>query len=129
MNAHYVPMTVLAIDLDGTLIPYSHENYHHLYFPDPVPAMAERVVRWIEEGHEVVIFTSRLAFKNIDRARFELELAVWSKRHFGKELTATCIKEPSFKEIWDDRAVAVEQDTGRRLSNNSKLERDTDVAA
>ena len=123
MSKHYIHQHVIACDLDGTLIPYVDDGYyHHYFFCDPVPIMADRVRKWLSEGHTVMIFTARLAFENINKAHFQRELGKWTTLHFGVELEGTCTKHPFFLEFWDDRAIAVEVNTGKRLSNNSRME-------
>jgi len=49
----------IGIDLDATLAHYEGwKGVDHI--GDPVPAMLERVKRWIEEGQRVKIMTARI---------------------------------------------------------------------
>lgn len=108
----------LAVDLDGTLAHYKDWATNGLKIGDPIPNMLKRVKKWITEGKEVRIFTARV---NPERPELELQrqralVANWSIKHFGRELRATAIKDYSMIELWDDRAVRVQTNTGRILS-------------
>lgn len=106
----------IGVDLDGTLAHYDEwRGIGHIGLP--VPAMVERVKRWLAEGRDVRIFTARVsgrddaecqaAFDAIDR---------WCLGLFGYPLPVTCVKDFEMIELWDDRAVAVEPNTGRALN-------------
>lgn len=104
---------IIAVDLDGTLA--EHHGWKGVeHIGEPVPAMLERVKRWMDEGHEVLIFTARLnepgAFPHIKK---------WLRAHGLDALRVTNKKESRIKEFWDDRAVAVERNTGRVLGGKS----------
>lgn len=47
----------ISVDLDGTLAEY-HIWYGADHIGNPIPAMMERVRRWLEEGVTVKIFTA-----------------------------------------------------------------------
>ncbi len=101
--------------------------------------MVERVKIWLADGVEVRIFTARVyplglvhthdvyvpeqgirqfgeyglpthnaltAYESVQAIRS------WCKLHIGKVLPITCIKDFSMYELWDDRAVQVEANTG-----------------
>lgn len=106
----------IGVDLDGTLARYDGwQGPHHI--GEPVPAMVERVRAWLAEGWEVRIFTAR-AFSADDTAKvqewvaFTKALAAWCEEHIGQRLMPTCTKDFACVEIWDDRAVGVEFNTG-----------------
>jgi len=42
-------------------------------------------------------------------------IAAWCKLHIGQVLPLTCTKDYGMIELWDDRAVQVEMNTGRRM--------------
>jgi hypothetical protein len=90
--------------------------------------MVERVKRWIAVGQEVKIFTARVGvapelyssesnasatveFANEQRAQIE----AWCIKHIGAKLPVTATKDFTMIELWDDRAVQVEMNTGRRI--------------
>jgi len=99
----------IGVDLDGTLAVYGV-----WMGPDrigePVPAMLDRVKRWIEEGKDVRIFTARAMIPDQIPA-----VIGWCKLHLGVELPVTCRKDFGMVELWDDRCVQVETNTGWRI--------------
>lgn len=106
----------VGVDLDGVLARY--EGFKgSTRIGMPVPAMVERVRRWLSEGIEVRVFTARMSEPN-PRVRAEIAQAIrdWTRAHIGTALEATCVKDYAMDELWDDRAVAVEANTGRVLN-------------
>lgn len=116
----------IGVDLDGTLAEYDgFKGAGHI--GNPVPLMLARVQRWIAEGRDVRIFTARvdggtvaLNLGNRDGEQFLNVEAVkkpiqeWCLRHIGCVLPITCRKDYAMVELWDDRAVQVERNTGHR---------------
>lgn len=102
----------IGVDLDGTLATYDGWQGHDV-IGDPVPAMVERVKRWCQEGREVRVMTARM-FDGGDDAQHAIRS--WTMKHVGFELFGTCVKDFGMDELWDDRAVAVEANTGKQLS-------------
>ena len=96
----------IAVDLDGTLAVYNGWiSAEHI--GAPVPEMKQKVMKWLEEGVEVVIFTAR--------AETDYETGIvhtWLKRNGFPELEVTNIKRKSFQEIYDDRAYRVLRNRG-----------------
>ncbi len=104
------------MDLDGTLAHYD-EWRGVAHIGEPIPAMVERVKRWIAEGRDVRIFTARVtSAPDRDLAPVVKVIRRWCKRHIGKHLPITNVKDFAMIELWDDRAVTVEENTGRALS-------------
>lgn len=109
----------IAVDLDRTLAHYdTWKGPTHI--GEPVPAMMKRVERWLDAGTPVVIFTARVwtdgtGARNLEAAQSLLAVQQWCYKHLGCILPVTCIKDPGIMEIWDDRAVQVEPNTGRRV--------------
>ncbi len=102
----------IGVDLDGTLAHY--EGWKgEAHIGRPVMPMVERVRAWIAKGHEVRIFTARMSDPDPE-ARQVVSNAVrdWTQEHVGAPLKATCIKDFAMIELWDDRAVQVEANTG-----------------
>lgn len=102
-----------GVDLDGTLAKYEGwQGEGHI--GDPVPLMQERVKRWLAEGWEVKIVTARVSVPDLaDAARAAIQ--DWCEEHVGRRLEVTNCKDYAMVEIWDDRAVQVEANTGRRM--------------
>jgi hypothetical protein len=80
--------------------------------------MINRVKQWLSEGKEVRIFTARVtACKNLDGTDRDLSYVVnaiqdWCEVHVGARLPVTNIKDFGMVELWDDRAVGIETNTG-----------------
>lgn len=107
---------IYASDLDGTLA-----EYHGWAdgIGKPIPAMVNRVKRWLSEGKKVAIFTARVALEDgftqeqIDHQHQLVE--AWCLQHIGQKLPVSALKSRHYVQMWDDRGVAVEQNTGRKL--------------
>lgn len=116
----------IGVDLDGTLAEYTTwKGPQHI--GAPIPAMVERVKAWLAEGRDVRIFTARVSHSgNFNVARMieirEAREAIyaWCREHIGRELPVTNVKDFRMTELWDDRAVAVEMNTGRQLSESTR---------
>ena len=79
------------------------------------------MARWLSEGRDVRIFTARASrhSKDVDMTGyidFEINLRAWCRKYFGRALPVTAEKDFYMDELWDDRCVAVEQNTGRPLN-------------
>lgn len=106
-----------AVDFDGTLATYEKWKGPEI-LGEPIGPMVDRVNAWLDAGDEVIIFTAR-AYHD-DDGKFTKEnadisvaaIGEWCKQHFGQELEVTCVKDPEIEEIWDDRAIHVEKNTG-----------------
>ena len=104
----------IGVDLDGTLAKHG-EWKGCTHIGKPVPLMLKRVKQWISDGIEVRIVTARVASTNTDREDARKAIKSWCVKHVGVELTVTSEKDYSMIEIWDDRSVPVEFNTGRNL--------------
>lgn len=104
----------IGVDLDGTLAEYDGwQGIEHI--GAPVPAMVERVKRWLGEGRKVKVFTARYSEPG-SQAAVRYSVWKWTKEHIGVTLPVTNTKDFGMSELWDDRAVAVEPNTGRQLT-------------
>lgn len=54
-----------------------------------------------------------------DRCDAARHIGDWTEKHLGVRLQATCEKDFAMIELWDDRCVAVEPNTGRALGVRS----------
>lgn len=120
-----VDKIVILVDLDKTLAYYT--TWGNGEIGEPVPAMVERVKDWLALGHEVRIFTARVAAlfprkghdldyrfsaDQGDALRQLQKVHEWLLKYLGHEFEVTAVKDQDVTEIWDDRAVRVEANTG-----------------
>jgi hypothetical protein len=104
----------IGVDLDGTLADNRLPNDPRFMIPFPVPAMVERVKEWLSHGATIRIMTARMC-ENPDLWRHRI--AGWTKVYLGVALEATNVKDYGMIELWDDRAITVEENTGRVLTD------------
>lgn len=113
----------IGVDFDGTLAHYTTWEGPDV-LGEPIPAMVERVRRWLDAGLDVRIFTARVAPSTIAEmeptVRARKAIQAWCEKHIGQSLPVTCIKDMAMRELYDDRAVAVEMNTGRLLSSSTR---------
>jgi hypothetical protein len=108
----------IGVDLDGTLAHYDGWK-GELHVGKPVQMMLERVKAWLAAGVEVRIFTARVA-EGEGRHKADVEqirerIQDWCEAHGLPRLKVTNVKDFQMMELWDDRAVSVEPNTGRDL--------------
>lgn len=108
----------IGVDLDGTLAHYDRwRGIEHI--GEPIAPMVERVKAWLEAGDDVRIFTARVApaddVTEVDMKKTRHTIAVWCKKHLGRVLPITAMKDRGLLQLWDDRAVAVVPNEGLRI--------------
>ena len=124
----------IGVDLDGTLAHY--EGWNNGEIGSPIPAMVERVKKWLEEDKEVRIVTARVSplveidgnypYANasnelIESARAQgFAIQEWCLTHIGQVLQITCIKDFNMIELWDDRVVRVRINEGNPCCDYSR---------
>ncbi len=112
----------MGVDLDGTLAYYDGLKGPE-YIGDPIPAMVDRVKKWLNEGREVRIFTARVSCTDLvkkDDTRDDAKVAAvarkqieaWCLMHIGVRLQVTAVKDFGMIELWDDRCVQVQPNAG-----------------
>lgn len=120
----------IGVDLDGTLAHYAGwKGPDHI--GAPIKPMVDRVKAWLAEGVEVRIVTARVAAtgeivtvgglgtsddNNFAKQQTKL-IEDWCREHIGQPLKVTASKDFAMVELWDDRAIRVEMNTGRILSH------------
>lgn len=97
----------VGVDLDGTLAFYdSWRGEDHI--GQPIPLMQARVREWLDAGLNVRIVTARVA-----NGPHQVALIKgWCLVHLGRELEVTNVKDFGMVALYDDRAVAIEPNTG-----------------
>jgi hypothetical protein len=105
----------IYVDLDGTLAHYDQwRGMEHI--GEPVPAMLTRVREWLGRGKTVKVFTARMSAESYrDRMAFLFAFQAWCDKHELPRLEVTATKGFDGEEFWDDRAIRVEANTGRRI--------------
>lgn len=102
------PAGWIGVDLDGTL---ARNDQPFPEIGEPVPAMVARVRAWVDAGIEVRIVTARASGGEFAAAHVRR----WLAAHGLPILPITAWKDDFMFQLWDDRAVRVERDTGRIL--------------
>lgn len=113
----------IGVDLDGTLAEYTTwQGLTHI--GKPIPEMVDRIKVWLDEGIEVRIFTARCSAghdeKGMRVSDFRFALMDWLIAAGLPHLTATNIKDFNMLELYDDRAVQVEINTGRLIGFSTR---------
>jgi hypothetical protein len=116
LDTRETPFQWIGVDLDGTLAHYDGWKGPQHIGP-PVRRMARRVREWLAEGKRVKIMTARATPNRQTLAEYDEVIAAieaWCLRHLGQVLEITNAKDFGMIELWDDRAVQVIPNTGRR---------------
>jgi len=100
----------IGVDLDGTLAYFDHWR-GSFHIGKPIPAMVDRVKKWIVSGANVRIFTARTTQPDYD----ESVVQDWLAKSGIGPLPVTNQKDFALVEFWDDLCVQVRQNTGQRV--------------
>ena len=107
-------MNTIAVDLDGTLAHYDHWRGEQ-HIGAPISLTVSRIKQWLEQGHEVVIFTARIGDDRPESVRY---IQDWLEQSCGlPRLEVTNIKRRTFQVFYDDRCIQVEPNTGRLVTD------------
>lgn len=111
----------IGFDLDGTLAGYnSWSGVDDI--GEPILPMVKILQAHLAEGVECRIMTARVSGENaIERAAAERAIQLWCLKHIGCALPVTCKKDFAMWALYDDRAIAVEKNTGRILGGEVQL--------
>ena len=97
----------VAFDLDGTLARVDNKPFSANRIGAPIPKMIAKLKGYLAKGEDAVIFTARAAdTKNVPAIK------KWLDRYNLGSLKVTNEKTPDMHKFYDDRAVAVEKNTG-----------------
>jgi hypothetical protein len=103
----------IGVDLDGTLAHYDRwRGIAHI--GEPIPLMLDRVKKWLAKDETVKIFTARVAVPEPERTEAITHIHAWLARHDLPPLEVTNIKDFGMIELWDDRAIQVDVNSGFR---------------
>lgn len=103
-----------GVDLDSSIAHYDHWR-GPLFIGEPIPEMVARVKQWLSEGQKVKIFTARASEQDpVLKAAIIEAIQEWCEVHIGQRLEVTNVKDYSMVELWDDRAVQLIPNTGKR---------------
>ena len=108
----------IGVDLDSTLAEYDvWRGIDHI--GKPIPAMVNRIKKWLTDGHTVKIFTARVAHgtRNAQEAMLaKLYIQQWLTDVAGlPALEVTNVKDSGMFKLWDDRCIQVMPNTGEPL--------------
>ena len=106
----------IGFDFDGVLVEHQKGNASNCLVGKSILSMCDRVREILREGRRVKIFTSRAATTGWPEEVRMKNLQVieeWSRKEFGFALEITAIKDRYLDFFYDDRALAVEKNTGK----------------
>jgi hypothetical protein len=102
----------IGVDLDGTLARYDGwQGIDHV--GEPIAPMVERVRLWLAKDQKVKIFTARVSAES-EREAVVAAIHRWLREQGLPALEVTNVKDFGMIECWDDRAVQIIPNTGRR---------------
>jgi hypothetical protein len=109
-----------GFDLDGTIAFYDGWK-GPTHIGAPVKPMCDLIRLYLERGDRVKIFTARVTIREDgehETARKAIEQ--WTVDQFGVALEVTNVKDYGLIKLYDDRAVGVEENTGRIILNHKE---------
>lgn len=114
----------IGVDLDGTLAQYD-KWVSPAHIGEPIAVMVDRVNGWLAAGLDVRIFTARVSHDGTFERQLEAGVArhsieKWCEQYFGRVLPITNVKDYAMIELWDDRAVQVEANTGNLIGFSTR---------
>ena len=107
----------IGVDLDGTLAEWNTGDDVN-QIGAPIHTVADRVRDWVAARIEVRIMAARvssLACRACIEKQKEM-IREWTKEHIGTALEATAEKDMDMVQLWDDRAITVQKNTGLCLT-------------
>lgn len=108
----------IAVDLDRTLAYYDGWR-GPLHIGHPIPAMVRCVQEHLMKGDTVTIFSARIhddPKTGVTADQIKTAISDWSENAVGVRLDATNIKLHTFDRIYDDIAIQVVPNKGRRVA-------------
>lgn len=103
----------IALDLDKTIATYE-SKWRAKKIGDPIVPMVTNVIKWLNKGYKISIFTARLAKDDLEEVERQKEMILGFLRSSGlPQLPMTCIKHTYFTHFLDDKAFHVVPNTGQ----------------
>lgn len=113
----------IAVDFDGTLAEYKSGTHERYTFGNVIVVMRDRILKWINEGFTVKIFTARLSgLHPFVEDGVRIELQNWCERNGLPRLEVTNVKDHQMLILFDDRAIQVEANTGKIIGYSTRPE-------
>lgn len=124
----------IAVDLDGTIAHYDHDNFDPFKVGAPIAPMVARVKAWLADGVDVRIFTARVDggevanamgaaspetvafYRDVERIRALIQ--AWCVEHIGVALPVTNRKDYGMIRLYDDRCRQVITNTGEVVNDD-----------
>lgn len=106
----------IGFDLDGTLAKYDGwKGVSHIGEPVTSMVVVARLLNWL--GKKIKILTARVAPRDDGDggAKARKYIEEWCRKNLGFVPEITHLKDASMVALFDDRAVAIEQNTGKVL--------------
>jgi hypothetical protein len=115
----------IACGLDRTLAYYDGWR-GPLHIGHPIPAMVRCLQEHLKKGEHVTIFSSRI--KDDEKTGIKAEQVIkaigdWTEANVGARLDATNVKLHTFDRIYDNIAVQVVPNTGKRVQFKKEMTR------
>jgi len=110
----------IGVDFDRTLSTFDRSMGISKVCGQPIPAMVDRIQKWVAAGKTVKIFTARVSphphLAWHDPKKVEKKIQDWLEKYGMPRLEVTCVKDFLCEALWDDKAVSVERDTAKLLT-------------
>ena len=108
-----------GVDFDGTLAKHI-EGSGVEDLGQPIPEMVARVKKMLREGRVVKIMTARVGNTTAGQVKEQTaQIEAWCEKYIGQKLEVTATKDYNMVELYDDRAVQIIPNTGRRADGKA----------
>lgn len=114
------PDAWIGVDLDGTLADDTPKPYDVFEIGPPISLMVERIKLWRKMGLQVKIVTARMTDPFHPTVLIRAAIQKWLIINIGEALPVVSGKDYHMIELWDDRAVQVEHNTGRVVGYSTR---------
>ena len=106
----------IGFDIDGTLAIDLPNRSNDTEIGEPIQPMVDKARELINQGKDVRIFSAR-AFQPDLYLRTDVYHAIrkWCIKHIGRPLPIVYYKDHNLDWYYDDKAIAVEYNTGKIL--------------